>query len=84
MILVTSLALNDTPADAIDMIVSEGGALHRLRTPRAPINVSGPGDVIAALFFAHWLRRRSAREALALAASSIYGVIAATAKAQIA
>ena len=81
VILVTSLGLDDTPADAIDMAVSEGGVLHKLRTPRASITVSGSGDVIAALFFAHWLRTRSAREALSLAASSVYGVIAATANA---
>jgi pyridoxine kinase len=80
-ILVTSLVLDDTPADAIDLAVSENGALWRLRTPRAPINVNGAGDIIAALFLAHWLRTRSAPEAIALAASSVYGLIEATAKA---
>jgi len=82
VILVTSLTLDDTPADAIDMVVSENGALWRLRTPRAPIAPNGAGDVIAALFLAHWLRTRSAPAAIALAASSVYGVIVATAKAQ--
>ncbi|WP_158814292.1 pyridoxal kinase PdxY [Methylocapsa sp. S129] len=81
VILVTSLALDDTPADAIDMVVSENGALWRLRTPKAPIKVNGAGDVIAALFLAHWLRTHSASEAIALAASSVYGLVAATAKA---
>ena len=42
----------------------------------------GAGDVTAALFLAHWLRTRSAPEAIALAASSVYGVIAATVKAE--
>ena len=79
-ILVTSLRLDDTPADALDMLVSENGALWRLRTPKAPIKVNGAGDVIAALFLAHWLRARNAAEAIALAASSVYGLIAATAR----
>jgi pyridoxine kinase len=81
-ILVTSLRLDDTPADALDMLASEDGALWRLRTPKAPIKANGAGDVIAALFLAHWLRARSATEAIALAASSVYGLIAATARAQ--
>ena len=81
VILVTSLALDDTPADAIDMLVSENGALSLLRTPKEQAHANGAGDVTAALFLAHWLRTRSAPEAIALAASSVYGVIAATAKA---
>jgi pyridoxine kinase len=80
-ILVTSLVLDDTPLDAIDMLVSENGALSRLRTPKAQISANGAGDVIAALFLAHWLRTHSAPEAIARAASSVYGLIAATAKA---
>jgi pyridoxine kinase len=80
VILVTSLALDDTPADAIDMVVSENGALSLLRTPKEPVHANGAGDVTAALFLAHWLRTRSAPEAIALAASSVYGLIAATAK----
>lgn len=82
VILVTSLRLDDTPQDAVDMVVSENGALSRLRTPKAPIKANGAGDVIAALFLAHWLRAHNAAEAIALAASSVYGLIAATAKAE--
>ncbi len=80
IIVATSLALDDTPKDAIDMIVSEGAGLWRLRTPRAPIAVNGAGDLFAALFFHHWLTTPSAPEALARAAASVYGVIAATAR----
>jgi pyridoxine kinase len=80
VILVTSLALDDTPADAIDMLVSENGALCLLRTPKEQVHANGAGDVTAALFLAHWLRSRSAPEAIARAASSVYGLIAATAK----
>ena len=78
VVLATSLALNDTPADALDMIAADGGEAWRLRTPRLPIAVNGAGDLIAALFFFHWLRGRSTADALAAAASSVYGVVAAT------
>ena len=78
VILVTSIQLDDTPADSLDLIASEGGGVWRLRTPRASIAVNGAGDVIAALFLHHWLERPNAAEALARAASSVYGLIAAT------
>jgi pyridoxine kinase len=61
--------------------VSENGALSRLRTPKVSISANGAGDVIAALFLAHWLRTNSAPEAIARAASSVYGLIEATANA---
>jgi pyridoxine kinase len=78
IVLATSLTLNDTPADALDMIAADNGEAWRLRTPRLPIAVNGAGDLIAALFFFHWLKRRSAADALAAAAASVYGVVAAT------
>ena len=60
-ILVTSLCLEDTPADALDMrrLATREG-LWRLRTPRLPIAVNGAGDLISALFLAHWLGRARA------------------------
>ncbi len=81
VVLATSLALNDTPSDALDMIAAEDGEAWRLRTPLLPIAVNGAGDLIAALFFFHWLQRRSAADALAAAAASVYGIVAATAAA---
>jgi pyridoxine kinase len=78
VVLVTSLRLDDTPADALDMIACEGDGLWRLRTPKLPIAVNGAGDLVAALFFFHWLRAGSAAQALAAAASSVYGIVAAT------
>jgi pyridoxine kinase len=79
VILVTSAELEDTPADCLDLIASEGGALWRLRTPKAPIKANGAGDVIAALFLNAWLETRSAAAALARAASAVYALVAATA-----
>ncbi len=81
VILVTSLHVQETPLDAIDLLVSHAGTKHRLRTPKLPLAVNGAGDAIAALFFAHWLRTGSAAEALARAASSIFGLLRRTAEA---
>ncbi len=79
--LVTSAQLESTPPDALDMIASDGEALWRLQTPKLPISVNGSGDLVAALFFFHWLRTGSVAEALASAGSAVYAVVAATAKA---
>ena len=52
--------------------------LWRLATPKLPIAVNGAGDLFAALFFHHWLERRSTPEALSRTASSVFGIVAAT------
>ena len=79
-ILVTSLHNAETPPDCIDMIASGADGRFRLRTPLLPLAVNGAGDAVAALFFAHHLRSGSAAEALALAGSSVFGVLKATAE----
>lgn len=81
LILVTSLTLDDTPDDCIDMAASAGAHVFRLRTPRLSMSVNGAGDAIAALFFVHALRSGSAAQALSEAAASIYGVLMRTAEA---
>jgi pyridoxine kinase len=78
VVLTTSLVTDDTPDDAVDLLASEGGRHHRVRTPRLDVSVNGAGDAIAALFLAHWLRTRSAAEALGCAAASVFGMLAAT------
>jgi len=80
-ILVTSLATDTTPADAIDLLAAEDGAFHLLRTPRVPLAANGAGDAMAGLFLLHRLRSGSAAVALAQAASALYGVLHATAEA---
>ena len=80
VILVTSVQTDETPADAVDLLASDSGYMFRVRTAKLPIHVNGAGDAIAALFFAHYLRTQSAREALSLASSSMFGVLAHTAK----
>ncbi|MGV6874448.1 pyridoxal kinase PdxY [Pseudochelatococcus sp. B33] len=78
VVLVTSFLSRETPEGSIDLIASEGGQLHRVRTPRLPITVSGGGDVTAALFFVHYLKSRSAAAAVEAAAASIHGLLRRT------
>lgn len=80
VILVTSLHTQDTPEDAVDLLASDGKVCFRVRTPRLKLNVNGAGDAIAALFYAHFLRTGEAGEAMARAASSIFGVLTKTAE----
>jgi pyridoxine kinase len=81
VVFVTSLNTGETPDDCIDLVASDGTGRCRLRTPRLPVVANGAGDVVAALFFAHYLQSGSAAEALSLAASSIFGVLSRTAEA---
>lgn len=80
-VLVTSVATEETPADAVDMLASEGGSFHLLRTPRLDAAFNGAGDVLAALFLFHRLDAGSVAAALERAASSLYGVLRRTAEA---
>jgi pyridoxine kinase len=81
VVVTTSLVAEDTPDDAVDLLASEGGRHFRVRTPRLGLAVNGAGDALAALFLAHWLDTRSAGEALARAAASVYGLLKQTADA---
>jgi pyridoxine kinase len=81
-LMVTSLHTDETPSDAIDLVASDASGRFRVRTPKLPISINGAGDAIAALFFAHYLRTGSAAEALARAASSVFGVLGRTADAR--
>jgi pyridoxine kinase len=77
----TSLRLEDTPADVLDLVVSADDGAWRVRTPKLPIAVNGAGDLMSALFLHEWLRARDAASALALAAARVYAVVEATASA---
>lgn len=80
-ILVTSLHVEETPEDMIDILASDDGGRFRVRTPKLPLAVNGAGDAIAALFFAHYLRESSVAEAASLAVSSVFGLLERTAEA---
>ena len=81
VILVTSVLAQETPRDCIDLVVSSQGARFRVRTPMLPVAINGAGDAISALFFVHYLQTRDMAEALARAASSVYGLLRRTAEA---
>jgi pyridoxine kinase len=79
VILVTSLMLEDTPTDALDLAVStKAGTRFRLRTPKLDCSVNGAGDAIAALFLVHMLRTADPALAMQLSASSIHGLLLKT------
>lgn len=78
VVLVTSLVTEETPGDAIDMMAADDKGAFRVRTPKLDVSVNGAGDAIAALFFVHYLREKSAAAALAMAAASIYGLLKRT------
>lgn len=80
-VLVTSLHVEDTPKDAIELLASGLDGRFRVRTPLLDISASGAGDAIAALFFAHALRSGSTAEALSAAASSVFGMLKRTVEA---
>jgi pyridoxine kinase len=77
-VLVTSLDVEDTPEDAIDVLALDAAAAYRVRVPKLPIVGRGTGDVIAALFLAHTLAGLPLADCLARAVSSLHGVLAAT------
>lgn len=79
-VLVTSLHMDDTPEDCIDLLASDESGRYRLRTPRLDLVANGAGDAIAALFFAHYLRSGKIEDALSCAASAIFGVLSRTAE----
>ena len=81
VVLVTSLHARETPDDAIDLLAAEGGRFWRVRTPNLPLAVNGAGDAIAALFFVHYARTRSAATAIGEAAASVHGLLKRTAEA---
>ncbi len=80
-VLVTSLEVEDTPADSVDLLAGEEGRFWRVRTPKLPISVNGAGDAMAALFLFHRLRWDDSRLALSAATSSIFGLLRRTAEA---
>jgi pyridoxine kinase len=77
-VLVTSVRSDATPAGSLDVIASEGGARYLVRTPLLATPANGAGDLIAALFFFHYLRSGSVADALAAATSSVFGLLRRT------
>lgn len=77
-VLVTSLHVDETPKDSIDLMAFGPDGGFRVRTPLLDLTVNGAGDMIAALFFFHVLKSSSTAQALSLAASSVFGILKKT------
>ena len=60
------------------MLASDDTGCYLLRTPRLQLVANGAGDTVAALFLAHYLRQVGAKEALARAGNSIFGILQKT------
>lgn len=78
IVLVTSLG---NSGDEVEMIVAGSEGAWRVATPRLPVQLSGTGDLTAAMFLAHWLKTPDLPSALASAAASVFAVVEATAHA---
>ncbi len=78
VLLVTSVETTETPDGSIDLVAGESGRFWRVRTPKLSLSINGAGDAIAALFFVHYARSRSASTALAEASASVYGLLKRT------
>jgi pyridoxine kinase len=83
VVLVTSYREQGGEKNHIEMLASDGNAVHRVRTPELPLGagMAGSGDVTAALFLSRYLETGSIRDTLELTAGSIFGVMEATYKA---
>jgi pyridoxine kinase len=78
--LLTSLVRADAPADQIEMLAVTRDQAWRIATPLIGFEImpNGTGDMVAALFTAHWLDSGSAPAALEKAAASVFAVLEAT------
>jgi len=75
IVLATSL---DADADRITAIAAGPDGVWAVETPRLPIEATGCGDAVAALFLAWLLKGKPVPDALAMTIAAIYGVIEAT------
>src|SRR5215470_1668138 len=78
IVLATSL---ETDTDRVAAIVAGPDGVWAVETPRLPIEATGCGDAVAALFLGWLLRGAEVPEALAATIAAIYGVIEATMRA---
>lgn len=78
-VLVTSVLLEETPTDSLDMVAVSAKGAWSVRTPRLPVNPPGAGDLTTAVFLANLLNGHDLVTALARTTSSVFAVVEATA-----
>jgi pyridoxine kinase len=78
--LITSLRRADAPPDQVEMVAVARDAAWRVCTPLIGFEIApnGTGDMVAALFSAHWIESGDIPQALGRAASSVFAVLEAT------
>jgi pyridoxine kinase len=75
IVLVTSL---DLAPDRLAVVAAGRDGVWAVDTPRLPIEATGCGDAVAALFLGWLLKGKAVPEALALTIAAIYAVVEAT------
>jgi len=75
IVLVTSL---DLAPDRLAVVAAGRDGVWAVDTPRLPIEATGCGDAVAALFLGWLLKGKAVPEALALTIAAIYAVVDAT------
>jgi pyridoxine kinase len=75
IVLVTSL---ETAVDRLAMLAAGAQGVFAVEAPRLPLEATGCGDAVAALFLGWLLKGRDIGEALALTAAGIHAAIEAT------
>ncbi|HTZ70070.1 MAG TPA: pyridoxal kinase PdxY [Acetobacteraceae bacterium] len=75
LVLLSSLATEETPAGSAEMLLACDAGLFRIRTEELPRAFSGAGDLLAALFLFHVLAAENAPEAGLRAARSLAGIL---------
>jgi pyridoxine kinase len=80
LVLITSLRRADAPRNRVEMVAVTKNAAWRVTTPLIDFEImpNGTGDMVSALFTAHWLATGDAGDALGRAASSVYAVLEVT------
>jgi pyridoxine kinase len=78
--LITSLRRADAADDQVEMVAVSRDAAWRVCTPLIGFEIApnGTGDMVAALFSAHWIDSGDVPAALGKAASSVFAVLEAT------
>lgn len=77
-IIVTGVALDDTPPDHTETVLCLADTLHRVPNPRLPIRPSGTGDLFAALLVAELCNGSSLATSVNAASQYIFAILQRT------
>jgi len=77
-LLVTSVLVEGTPEDSLDVVAVSAAGAWAVTTPLLPIAPNGCGDLTAALYLAHLVTTHSPARALSLTTASVFAVLEQT------